>query len=125
LTSVKARITNQVAAKTSHFPAPHQVLAVKEPPTQYPRPPSPPRERRGGGARRPTATLELPDFEDELVDYDEDQTPPEELISGKQKLEELEVVVEKPKQLETREEAIVRWKEETNISGGKARPIQE
>ena len=147
LVSVKARLTNEVAAKTAHFPSPHQVLSVKEPPLQYPRPPSPP--TLGRGRRRQGSTLEPKkqasatpgigglhnfdrdddDEEDELEDYveeeDLDQPPPEELIDSKPVLVEFEVVEEKTKKLPTKGEAILTWKQETNLWTNQARTIPE
>ncbi|GAA5958519.1 hypothetical protein JCM3765_007905 [Sporobolomyces pararoseus] len=135
LVSVKARLTNEVAAKTAHFPAPHQVLSVKEPPLQYPRPPSPPTlGRRHGSTVEPkeasaTPGIGLREFneDDELADYveDLDQPPPEELIDSKPVLVEFEVVEEEPKRLETKGEAIMRWKEETNLLTTQARPMPD
>ncbi|GAA5985373.1 hypothetical protein JCM5350_005162 [Sporobolomyces pararoseus] len=142
LVSVKARLTNEVAAKTAHFPSPHQVLSVKEPPLQYPRPPSPPtlgRRRRQGSTLEPKRQASatpgiggLPDFnenDDELEDYveeeDLDQPPPEELIDSKPVLVEFEVVEEKPKKLQTKGEAILRWKQETNLLTNQARTIPD
>ncbi|GAA6018271.1 hypothetical protein JCM11491_005135 [Sporobolomyces phaffii] len=61
-----------------------------------------------------------PDF-DELEDYVEDQAPPEDWL--KAPLQEFEIMVEKPKALKTKGEAILRWKEETNLLTPEARPI--
>ncbi|GAA5908368.1 uncharacterized protein JCM6883_004367 [Sporobolomyces salmoneus] len=134
--SAKARLTNEIALKTSHFPSQHQVLAVKEPPTRYPRSPSPPPAR----SRHKRATIEPkekeasatprippPDSEqlaepDDLEDYvgEGEQLPPEDLLEDRVKLE-FELVVEKPRKLKTKEEAILRWKEETNLVTDRAR----
>lgn len=140
--SLKARLTNEIAAKTSHFPAPHQVLAVKEPPSRYPRSPTPPpplRSRRGAERRstlepkkQSPTPLPLPHsdgLEDdvELEEYVEetDNVPPEHLLHDTKDHLQIDVLVDKPRRLETKEEAIKRWKEETDILTPRAREVPQ
>jgi hypothetical protein len=119
-------LTNEVASKTTHLPALHQVLTVKEPLPRIRRSPTPPRgplpSRKVEPKEASATPAAIPDFDD-LEDYVEDQAPPEDWLEDR--LQEFEVVVEKPKKLETKGEAIIRWKEETNLTTDEARPIPE
>jgi len=71
-------------------------------------------------------------MEDDLVDYEEEDSlpPPEELLDGfgtKPKISLLDhdyfSEVGKPRRLESREEAIGRWKLEVGLESSNSRPI--